>query len=76
MILVERIEEDFAVLEISAENGAITHRSIPLQELGLAVRAGDVLYQTENGWQIDAKATTARRRLAVQRFHRLIHRGN
>ncbi len=73
MTLVERIEEGVAVLEISEENGTVTHRSISLQELGLTVRAGDVLCHTESGWQIDAETTNARRKLAVQRFHRLIH---
>ncbi len=76
MILVERIEDGVAVLEITDSTGAVTYHSISLPMLGVAVRAGDVLHQTENGWQVDASATDMRRKLAVQRFHRLIHHEN
>lgn len=76
MILVERIEDGIAVLEITDSIDAVTHRSMPVQALGLTVHAGDVLYQTDSGWQIDRAATEARRRFAVQRFHRLIHHDN
>lgn len=72
MILVERIEDGIAVLEITDSTDAITYRSMPVQALGLAVRAGDVLYQTDSGWQVDTAATEARRRLAAGRFHRLM----
>lgn len=73
MILIERIEDGVAVLEVTDSDGVSTHRSMPLQTLGVAACAGDVLLQTENGWQIDTEATDMRRRLAVQRLHRLIH---
>lgn len=72
MILVERVEDGIAVLEITDSTDAITYRSMPVQALGLAVRAGDALYQTESGWQVDTAATEARRRLAAGRFHRLM----
>ncbi|MDD5948060.1 MAG: DUF3006 domain-containing protein [Oscillospiraceae bacterium] len=72
MILVERVEDGIAVLEITDRTNGMTHRSMPVQALGLAVHAGDVLYQTESGWQVDTAATEARRRLAAGRFHRLI----
>lgn len=76
MILVERIEDGVAVLEVTDSEGVSTYRSMPLKALGVAARAGDVLLQTENGWQIDAAATDMRRKLAVQRLHRLIHHEN
>lgn len=72
MILVERVEDGIAVLEITNSTDAITYHSMPVQALGLAVHAGDVLYQTESGWQVDTAATEARRRLAAGRFHRLM----
>lgn len=76
MILVERIEDGVAVLEVTDSDGVSIHRTMPLKALGVAACAGDVLLQTENGWQIDTEATDMRRKLAVQRIHRLIHHEN
>lgn len=56
MIIIDRIDDGIAVLE--TDNGMQT---IPAEQLPEQARDGDVLQQTETGYEIDAAATEARR---------------
>ncbi len=56
MIIIDRIDDGIAVLE--TDDGMQT---IPAEQLPEQARDGDVLQLTENGYQIDAAATEARR---------------
>lgn len=56
MIIIDRIDDGIAVLE--TDNGMQT---IPAEQLPEQARDGDVLLQIENGYEIDAVATEARR---------------
>ncbi|MDO4155849.1 MAG: DUF3006 domain-containing protein [Oscillospiraceae bacterium] len=56
MIIIDRIDDNIAVLE--TDNGIQT---IPADQLPEQAKDGDVLEQTENGYEIDAAATEARR---------------
>ncbi len=73
MIVVERIEDSVAVLEIRTDDGSTTYHNVPMRSLKIAVCAGDVLVKTANGWQVDADATAERKQQAVARWHRLVH---
>ncbi len=61
MIIIERIEDEIAVLEISKCNGEIEHRNLPVAWLPYGVREGDVLRKTEHGYSVDREATKVRR---------------
>ena len=57
-MIVDRLEEDFAVCE--KEDGSFVN--IPLGQIAGAVREGDLLVSLEQGgYQVDEAATKARR---------------
>lgn len=71
MILVERIEDGLAVLEITDPQGKNERRTVSVSELGISVRAGDVLIETTRGYAVDAVMTQQRRQMAIRRLRHL-----
>ncbi len=67
MIIIDRIEGDYAVLEAEEE---MLH--IALSELPAEAGEGDILVQTEQGWMIDAQATQERREAIAARRQRML----
>lgn len=68
MIVIDRIEDRFAIAE--TENGTL---SIPLDTLPKQVREGDVLYMTDSGYRIDREQTEQRRSAAAAILRRITH---
>lgn len=66
MIIVDRFEEDFAVLE--TDSGMIDVERIRLAD---DIREGDVVYETENGYIKDNIATQQRREKIIALKNRL-----
>lgn len=66
MIIVDRIEEEYAVVFFGDER-----RDVPLSELPDGVREGSVLKETEDGFAINTEAEKERRRSLAERTHRL-----
>ncbi len=61
MFIVDRIEEDLAVLEELGEDGIPKTKPIPLAWLPEDIREGDVLYKHKDGYVIDEEQTQKRR---------------
>lgn len=74
MIVVERIEEQLAVLEIFNESGIAARKTIRLSALPAAVSEGDVLIETSEGYAVDTVETQRRRLEAIARLRHLIKR--
>ncbi len=70
MIIIDRFEGESAILE--TDEDMIT---IPRTELPQEASEGDILLQTESGWQVDAQATQQRRELLAARRHRMLGGG-
>ena len=68
MIVIDRIEDRFAIAE--TKNGTL---SIPLDTLPKQVREGDVLYMTDSGYRIDREQTEQRRSAAAAILRRITH---
>lgn len=66
MIIVDRIEEGFAVVYFGDEK-----RVIPLSELPEGVREGSVLKQSSEGFVLDPEAEAERRKHISQKMRRL-----
>lgn len=66
MIIVDRFEGDFAVLE--TDSGMIDVEKIRLAD---DIREGDVIYETENGYIKDNFATQQRREKMIALKNRL-----
>lgn len=64
MMIVDRIEDDIAVIEETDVSGEITMKKLPLIWLPEDVCEGDVIRRTAEGWVIDTEET-AKRRLAA-----------
>ncbi|MBQ5334532.1 MAG: DUF3006 domain-containing protein [Oscillospiraceae bacterium] len=64
LMIVDRIEDDIAVIEETGAPGEITMKKLPLLWLPEDVSEGDVIRRTADGWVID-KEETAKRRLAA-----------
>ncbi len=60
-IIIDRIEEEIAVLEESDPTGEVRERRIPMIWLPEDVREGDVLVRTGSGYAVDEKETEKRR---------------
>lgn len=66
MIIIDRFEGDFAVAE--TEQGMI---NILTSELPEDAKEGDVIYYENGVYLIDRKETENRRKLMVEKLHRL-----
>ena len=69
MIIVDRIEGDFAVVYFGE-----LRRDIPLSELPRGVHEGSVLKKNTDCWQLDVAAEKERRRTLSERTKRLFSR--
>ncbi len=67
MIIIDRIEGEYAVVEAEEEM-----LQICISELPVEAGEGDILVQTENGWTVDAEATQARREALAARRRRML----
>ena len=66
MIIVDRIEGDFAVVYFGG-----LRRDIPLSDLPEGVREGSVLVESTEGWELDLSAEKERRQQISERTHRI-----
>ena len=66
MMVIDRFEQDFAVVE--TDDGIIDISRIYLPENS---KEGDVISLTENGYTIDEQATIERRKALAERFRHL-----
>ena len=71
-IIIDRIEEDIAVLEESLPTGEVSERRVPMAWLPEDAREGDVLRRTAEGFAIDARETARRRAEAAAVLRKLI----
>lgn len=74
MIVVERIEENLAVLEITETEGRRQRKTVLLTELPDGVSEGDVLAETVEGYVADTAQTRQRRLEAIRRLRHLKQR--
>ncbi|MBR3267260.1 MAG: DUF3006 domain-containing protein [Oscillospiraceae bacterium] len=65
LMVVDRFEADYAVLEIQTETGELLYKNIPVSWLPEDTAEGDVLRKSGGQYVIDA-AETARRRASVR----------
>lgn len=66
MMIIDRFEQDFAVVE--TDDGIIDISRVYLPENAVE---GDVIVLTDNGYIIDEQATAERRRAVTEMFSRL-----
>ena len=71
-IIIDRIEEDIAVLEESLPTSEVSERRIPMAWLPEDVREGDVLVRTGSGFAVDEKETEKRRAEAAAVLQKII----
>lgn len=71
MIIIDRFEGESAILETDEDMITISRAELPQE-----ASEGDILLQTENGWQVDAQATQQRRELFAARRRRLLGGGS
>ena len=70
-ILIDRFEEDFAVLELIHESGELLYKNIPVSWLPEDAQEGDVLVKADGRYAIDTKATEKRRAAAAEKLRAL-----
>jgi hypothetical protein len=63
-MIVDRIEEDLAVIEETDDTGDVTLRKLPLDWLPAEIEEGDVIRKTKSGYVIDRTETQKRRQAA------------
>ena len=68
MIRIDRFEDDFAVLEISSEDGSVVYKNLPAAWLPSDAETGDVLRKVEGQYEIDEKETRRLREEAAERL--------
>lgn len=71
-IIIERIEEDIAVLEECLPTGEVSERRVPMAWLPEDAREGDVLVRTEHGFAVDERETAKRRAEAAAVLRKII----
>ncbi len=70
-MIVDRIEDDIAVIEETDATGEITMKKLPLDWLPEDICEGDVLCRTKEGFSVDRTATEKRRRSAADKLSEL-----
>lgn len=70
MTTIDRFESGFAVVE--TDDGFL---QIPADAMPAGASEGDVIRQTETGWEIDREATECRRTRLLERRRRLLNGG-
>ncbi|MBE6851612.1 MAG: DUF3006 domain-containing protein [Ruminococcus sp.] len=71
MYIIDCFEGEFAIVE--TDDGTL---KLLRAELPESAAEGDVLQRTEDGWQVDAESTQARREKLAARRRRLLDGGN
>ncbi len=71
-IIIDRIEEDIAVLEECLPTGEVSERRVPMAWLPEDAREGDVLVRTEHGFAVDERETAKRRAEAAAVLRKII----
>ena len=71
-IIIDRIEEDIAVLEESLPTGEVSERRVPMAWLPEDAREGDVLVRTDHGFAVDERETAKRRAEAAAVLRKII----
>jgi hypothetical protein len=67
-MMIDRLEEDFAVIEILTDAGELLYKNLPLSWLPEEAAEGDVLRKTDGQYIIDRKKTEKRRQKIAQRL--------
>ena len=67
-MIIDRIEDDYAVLELLHENGEVMYKNIPLLWLPEQASEGDVIVKADGRYAIDSKATQKRRAAAAAKL--------
>ncbi len=69
MLIIDRIEEDTAILECSnPATGEVYSQTIPRTWILDDIHEGDVLCKTPEGYVVDEQETRKRRTAAAERF--------
>lgn len=66
MLVVERIENDLAVCELSGGDNSMTQLVIKLSGLPDGVKSGDVLVKMNDGYAVDREETKKRREKIIR----------
>ena len=72
LMIVDRFEADYAVLEIQTDDGELLSKNLPLDWLPEDVAEGDVLRKNSSGYVIDRAETEKRRAAADARIRALL----
>lgn len=70
-VIVDRFEEDFAVLELYQESGEVLYKNIPASWLPEDAEEGDVLVKVGGKYAIDTKETEKRRAAAAEKLREM-----
>ncbi len=74
MMIVDRFEADYAVLEIESDSGELLYKNLPLDWLPDDIAEGDVLRKGASGYVIDRAETDRRRMSANAKMQALLSR--
>lgn len=72
MMIVDRFEADYAVLEIESDSGELLYKNLPLDWLPDDIAEGDVLRKGASGYVIDRAETDKRRTAAKEKIRALL----
>lgn len=70
-VIIDRFEEDFAVLELMQDTGELFYKNIPASWLPEEAEEGDVLVKVNGKYAIDTKETEKRRAAAAEKLRAL-----
>ncbi|MBR6107848.1 MAG: DUF3006 domain-containing protein [Oscillospiraceae bacterium] len=74
MMIVDRFEADYAVLEVQTDAGELLYKNLPLDWLPDDIAEGDVLRKGAEGYVIDRAETDKRRNAANLKLQALLLR--
>ena len=71
MLILDRFEGDFALIEVTDENDNITSIEIPKDRIASDAKEGDILILNNDIYVTDTDATLLRRKRIINRLRRL-----
>ena len=71
MMILDRFEGGYAVLEITDETGAVVYKNLPAGWMPEDAAEGDVLVKADGHYAIDSYETEKRRIAAAEKLHAL-----
>ena len=71
MLILDRFEGDFALIELTDENDNITSIEIPKDRIASDAKEGDILILNNDIYVTDTDATLLRRKRIINRLRRL-----